>query len=158
CCTCALPFATKPRTATPAIANPFNKLFIMLFSRSACRGCASSVTQRQTCSTHADSFEFSSTILLGCILTAIQGSRYGVVPCRGHILIPSHHPSFFLSRALDQLSLASSDTMKRKASRTGGIIQCLCGLLLMAALMRDSAQAQNADLSLSFSNAPAAAS
>src|SRR5260221_14044004 len=65
---------------------------------------------------------------------------------------------FRLSWAVDRLSLAASDTMKREAYRTGGNIQWLCGLLLMGGLMRDSAQAQNADLSLSFSDAPAAAS
>src|SRR5260370_31356726 len=49
--------------------------------------------------------------------------------------------------------------MKREANRTGGIIQVFCWLLLVGGLMRDLAQAQNnADLSLTFSNAPAAAS
>jgi len=53
----------------------------MLISRSVCRRrCASSVTRRQTRSLQAGSFEFSSTILPACTLTAVPGSSHRVVP------------------------------------------------------------------------------
>src|SRR5213083_647444 len=108
CCTWPLPFATKPRTATPAIANAFNNLFIVLIlavlAVAAVRRASADAKRAAFMRTHSSSTRQSC---LACIVTDRQSSKHRVVPSRERIVHTSqitHLPSEALVAKEDRAS------------------------------------------------------